>query len=1027
MKLVPGLYEVAITEELERALGRLEDSESFRELLTREAAPHVLARVLHDATLKALRALPTEGKLEKQVELANTLLKVLADASKESGLSEDDWIRRPAELLLAVTRRADKRLGSGEVVRPSLPLRHSDLLVNGPRDLRIGHEVRRELASADRVDLLISFVKWSGIRLLVNELRAFVERRPGSLRVLTTTYMGASESDAIEFLIQQLGANVRISYDTRRTRLHAKAWLFHRDTGFSTALVGSSNLSSAALLDGIEWNVRLSAVDNGPILSKFVTTFDQYWADDEFEPYDRDRFREASRRRDADRDALAQAVQLRPYPHQQAALDALATERANGHHQNLIVAATGSGKTVIAALDYARTCKGADRPTLLFVAHREEILRQSLATYRAALRDGNFGERLVGEDRPISSRHVFASIQSLHERRLAQLAREAYDVVVIDEFHHAEADTYVALLEHLTPRTLLGLTATPERADGKNVLGWFGNRIAYELRLWDAIDKSLVVPFQYFGIHDGTDLSTIDFKSGRYDVASLEKLYTADDVRALAVLRELERQVPRRDELRALGFCVSVRHAEFMAAFFSARGLPSVAVSGETPAAQRSEALQRLRSGDVKVIFSRDLFNEGLDVPSVNTVLFLRPTESATVFLQQLGRGLRHEDGKACLTVLDFVGSARREFRFDERFRALTGAATRRDVERAVREGFPHLPSGCEIRLDRETQRAVLENVRAHLGSNRSELLKDLRGIGECRLPEFLSQTGLEPEDLYRPNESSRILTNLRRELKLRPGDQLDFEPARALARVLHVDDPERLGRWREWLSAARPPTDARDPYVLMLFAVLGYARAPVRVLPECFQALWRERDLVEEIGELFGILTDRLRRPTHALAESVFRIHATYSRDEISAGLLQFGSGEHLVRPQAGVLKADDAKSDILYVTLDKDPKHFTPTTLFNDYPISPKLFHWESQSATRAESPTGRRYQQAQFGAAWRTLLFVRQSKETAIGTTAPYLFLGPVRYVSHEGEKPMRITWELEREMPPVFFAEAKVAAG
>lgn len=1026
MKLVPGLYESAITEELAKALKELESTKSVREALTRDAAPHVLARMLHDASLKALRSLPSENQLEKQVELANKLLKLLGEASEHSGISEGDWIRRPAELLLAVTRDADKRLGTGEVVRPSLPLRHSDLLVNGPRDLRIGNEVRRELASADRVDLLISFVKWSGIRLLVKELREFVERRPGGLRVLTTTYMGASEADAIEFLINELGAAVRISYDTRRTRLHAKAWLFHRDTGFSTGLVGSSNLSSAAMLDGIEWNVRLSAVDNAPILNKFVTTFDQYWADDEFEPYDRTRFLESTLRRDADRDALAQALQLRPYPHQQAALDALATERANKHHKNLIVAATGSGKTVIAALDYARLCKGAERPTLLFVAHRQEILRQSVATFRAAMRDGHFGELLVGDERPISSRHVFASIQSLHERRLAQLAPDAYEVVIVDEFHHAEADTYVALLEHLKPKYLVGLTATPERADGKNILSWFENRIAYELRLWDAIDKSLVVPFQYFGIHDGTDLSTIDFKAGRYDVSALERLYTADDVRAMAVLRELERQVPRRDGLRALGFCVSVRHAEFMAAFFKSKGVPALAVSGETPPAERHEALQRLRSGQVKVIFSRDLFNEGLDVPSVNTVLFLRPTESATIFLQQLGRGLRHEDGKSCLTVLDFVGSARREFRFDERFRALSGAATRRDVERAVQDGFPHLPAGCEIRLDRETQRAVLENVRAHLGSNRNELLKDLRGIGDVRLPEFLDKTGLTPEELYRDNESSRVLTNLRRELKLRPGDQLEFEPARALARVLHVDDPDRLVRWREWLGSPKPPTDSNDPYVLMLFAVLGYVRAPVADLPQLFAELWKERDLVEELFDLFGVLADRVRRPTFALAKSAFRVHATYSRDEISAGLKELRKGK-LMRTQGGVFNAEDAQADILYVTLNKDPKHFTPTTLFNDYPISPRLFHWESQSATRAESPTARRYQKADFGGDWRTLLFVRQSKETAIGTTAPYLFLGPVRYVSHEGEKPMRITWELEREMPPVFFSEAKVAAG
>ncbi len=1025
MKLVPGLYEAAITEELEVALKELHDSDFTREPLSEDAAPHVLARLLHDATVKALRALPAEGRLDAQLGLANKLLALLSEVSTHSGLSSDDWLRRPAELLLAISKRADQRLGSGQLVRPSLPLRHSDLLVNGPRDLRVGNEVRRELASADRVDLLVSFVKWTGVRLLKDELRAFVARRPGGLRVLTTTYMGATEANALEFLIGELKADVRISYDTRRTRLHAKAWLFHRDSGFTTGLVGSSNLSSAAMLDGIEWNVRLSSVDNGAILSKFITTFDQYWDDGEFEPYDRERFLASTQHRDEARDALARAVQLRPYRHQQEALDALATERARGHHRNLIDAATGSGKTVMAALDYARLCAAGHRPSLLFVAHRQELLKQSLATFRAALRDGHFGELLVADERPQLGSHVFASIQSLHERRLETLRPDAYDVVIVDEFHHAEADTYRALLEHLTPRTLLGLTATPERADGKNVLAFFEHRIAFELRLWDAIDQGLVVPFQYFGIHDDTDLSTVDFRAGRYDVSALEKLYTADDVRALAVLKELERQTPDVGALTALGFCVSVRHAEFMAAFFSKRGVPSLAVSGETPARERAEALRRLASGEVKVLFSRDLFNEGLDVPSVNTVLFLRPTESATVFLQQLGRGLRHETNKSCLTVLDFVGTARREFRFDERFRALTGLSTRREVERAIEAGFPHLPAGCEIRLDRQAQKAVLENVRAHLGSRRAELLADLKGLGDVRLPVFLEQTGLTPEELYR-EDASRALTNLKRELRLRPGDQLDLEPVRALGRMLHVDDEVRLSRWLELLSAPKSPSLREEPHLFMLFAVLGFVNSPVSELPRHFERLWREGDLLEELRDLLGLMLDRIRRPTFELPRSPFRVHATYSRDELSAGLMELRKGK-LIRTQGGVFASEAASADVLYVTLDKDPDHFTPTTLYNDYPISPTRFHWESPSATKAESEPGRRYRRAGSDLSWRTLLFVRRSKYTPNGATAPYLFLGPVRYISHEREKPMQIIWELERAMPPAFFAEAKVAAG
>lgn len=1022
MKLVPGLYEQLLSVGLGREIEAANDLAHEREALNEEAAPLVLARHVHDALVAALSNLPEEERLARQVAIANRLVAWLGEEAPAAGIDGDDAVRDPAELLLALRRQEDARLGTGAITRPSLPLRHSDLLVNGPRDLRIGSEVRRELASADAVDVIVSFVKWGGVTMLRPELASFLARCPGKLRVLTTTYMGATDPEAVEELLK-LGADVRVSYDVRQTRLHAKAWLFRRESGFSTALIGSSNLSPAALQVGCEWNVRLSSVDNRTILDKFLVTFEQYWQDTEsYEPYDRARFLETTKRRDPARDALAQAVALVPLKHQEAALDALAMERARGHHRNLVVAATGTGKTVVAALDYARLRKEAGRDlSLLFVAHREEILEQSLARYRAALRDGHFGEKLVGRQRPREGRHVFASIQSLHKERLAEMKPDAYDVVVIDEFHHAAADTYERLLERITPKILLGLTATPERADGKSILGWFDGRIATELRLWDALDKGLVAPFQYYGVHDGTDLSTVDFRSGRYDIATLEQLYTADHVRANIVLRAVHEYIRDPLAMRALGFCVSVAHAEFMAAFFAKKGIPAVAVHSESSDAERRDALQRLRDGSVNVVFAKDLFNEGVDVPAVDTVLFLRPTESATIFLQQLGRGLRRDEDKTCLTVLDFIGNAHKRFRFLDRFKAIS-RGTRASVRRAIEEGFPHLPAGCDIRFDKESQHAVLANVRAAVTNVWSEMAHDLREMGDVRLPRFLTEAGLEPEDLYtRPRRS---FVALRHEAGVRK-EELDTDATRALPRLLYLDDDDRLTRWREWLAAEQPPkANATDPFQLMLFAALGFVRRPVTELASAFAEVWAARDLREELVDLLGILADRQRRPTYAVPGLPFRVHATYSRDEISAGLLQVRK-EKLLRTQGGVFKCDDAQSDILYVELDKDPKHYTPTTLYEDRVISPTLFQWESQSKTRADSETGRRYRAPP--PAWRTLLFVRERAEDERGFTTPYLFLGPVQYVSHEREKPMRIVWSIDRAVPPEFFDAVKIAAG
>lgn len=1028
----PGLYEQLVTFRLRKQLATTDLQPEHDE--PGELAPQLLARYASEVVHKALRNLPEEERAERQRALMNQVLSLLSGLAPAAGIDESDLVSDPLLMLLSLKDPAQQRLGTGEIERPRLPLRQSDLVINGPRDLSVGHQIRSELASADAVDVLVSFVKWTGIRVLKPELERFAAQHPGKLRVLTTTYMGATEAEALDAL-EALGATVKVSYDTRQTRLHAKAWLFHRESNFSTAIIGSSNLSYAALHDGCEWNVRLSRVDNETILKKFETTFSQYWDDPGFEPYERARFAEVLRYRDPERDALARAVQLRPYPHQAAALDKLANERAHGHNRNLIIAATGTGKTVIAALDYVRLRKQAGSDLrLLFIAHREEILQQSLAKYRAALGDAYFGEVMVGGKKPRSADHVFASIQSLHAEQLEKLRADAYDVIVIDEFHHAAAESYRAVLEHFQPRYLLGLTATPERTDGKSILEWFDHRIAAELRLWNAIDQGLVVPFQYFGVHDETNLSRVDFKSGRYDVASLEQIYTADHVRAAAVLRAIHATIRAPHTMRALGFCVSVRHAEFMAAYCNSKGLRARAVDGESSTAERAAALQELRSGAVNVLFVRDLFNEGLDLPGIDTVLFLRPTESATIFLQQLGRGLRTEEGKSCLTVLDFIGDANRQFRFVDRFRALT-RGTRAEVSRAIDEGFPRLPAGCEIRLDPRSQEIVLANVRQAITNSWRQLAEDLRHLGDVDLPAFLAAAEIEPEELYAGKD--RTYAALRRRAGVRTGELEATSLTRAIPRMLHVDDDARLQRWSAWLREARPPTpDGNDPFMLMLYAALGHVRRPIEEMTAALEELWAEPELREEILQLLHVLEGRPRRPTREFAGLPFRVHARYSRDEISAGLLQTRrkkdpqTGElepaKLLRTQGGVFSCEDARADILYVELDKDPKHYTPTTLYDDRAITPSLFHWESQSKTRADSDTGLRYIESATSD-WRILLFVREAAHDDRGFIAPYMFLGRVRYVGHEAEKPMRITWKLEQEMPLDFFSDIKIAAG
>ena len=1027
-----GLYEEPVSRALRRELAEIEagGGDVERRDLSGTDSAHLLARSLHHRLVHALTGLT---KIADQVELTNSVIALLAERASKSGARLEDQIDAPFEELRGLLMEQPKGLAEARLpVRPSVPLSMSELLVNSRHDLSIGPEIKKELASADRVDLLCSFLKWSGFRVLEPAIREFLERRPGKLRVLTTAYMGATERRALD-AFSKLGAQVKVSLDTRRTRLHAKAWLFHRDSGFTTAFVGSSNLSAAAMLDGMEWNVRLSHQDNSAIVRKFQTTIEHYWSDVDFQDYAHDIhaeiFDEAIRNQKQAHQRILTALKVYPRPHQVEILDELAAERDNGHKRNLVVAATGTGKTVVAALDYQRLRKQAGRDLrLLFVAHRREIIDQSMNTFQAVLGDPAFGERLIAGDVPVKGNHVFASVQSLSEERLSGISPDAYDVLIVDEFHHAAAPTYERLLQHFEPQILLGLTATPERTDGKSVLGWFDGRIASELRLWKALDQDLLVPFQYFGVSDGTNLRDVKWTPKGYDSASLRALYTGGHRWADLVIREVERKVADVTKMKAIGFCVDIAHAEFMADRFNAVGIPSVAVSSKTSQAERENSLRKLTQGGIRVIFCVDLFNEGVDIPHIDTVLFLRPTESATVFLQQLGRGLRHAENKDCLTVLDFIGYANKRFRFDARFRAILGG-TRRQIQRQVERGFPLLPSGCSINLDRHAQNAIVENIQASLGLGHRGLAEDLAGLGpDTSLASFLRHADVDLEDIY--DRPGRCWTSIRRQAGFSVGAggprRAKFE--NALSRMLHVDDNMRIQALGNLLSSNQCPVAREDDWVQRdLFVLLGLSNEPLAAMNETWRELWGDEDIRDELTQLLALLGDRLRHLSFPLEGNLpLRVHATYSLDEVLAVLNERDRRGAIRRLREGVFYSENLNSDFLFVTLEKSEGEYSPSTMYNDYPISPTRFHWESQSNTHAETRTGQRYihHSATGG---QVYLFVRQRKKDERGITTPYVFLGPCCYVEHAGERPMQIIWEMERPMPSWLYQEVKVAAG
>ena len=1033
--LKQGLYEQLINRMIGGEIKKAEEKDMYVDVAPVDTgeASKVLAQYLSEIIEKGLdNVRDNGGSLADQIALVNRLVDAVKIETREDSFG-DMSVDRQAEQLLALFDKQDSILAVNEkaqIVRPVTSLAHSSLFTGAVREPQLGSELKKEIASCDRIDMLVSFIKWSGLRQILEDLKVFVQRG-GILRIITTSYMGATDLKAIEELAKLPNTFIKVSYDTKRTRLHAKTYVFYRNTGFTTAYIGSSNLSNAAMTSGLEWNLKITQKDQPETLQKIAATFESYWNLRDFEPYDaaqKERLAQALKaEKHLEGDKAAYTFDILPYSYQQEILDKLEAEReVRGNFRNLVVAATGTGKTVISAFDYKHFCKdNPQRPCrLLFVAHREEILKQSLYTFRGVLKDANFGEMFVGNYKPESIEHLFISIQIFNSQDFTQkTSPEFYDYIIVDEFHHAAAPTYQKLLTYYKPKILLGLTATPERMDGKNILEYFGNRIAAEIRLPEAIDRKLLSPFQYFGVTDVVDLNDLKWSRGGYDKGDLERVYTFSGIvaerRADMIIQAILRYVTAIDEVKGLGFCVSVEHAKFMAKYFNKHGIPSISLDGGSSNEDRNTAKQRLVKGEVRFIFVVDLYNEGVDIPEVNTVLFLRPTESLTVFLQQLGRGLRLAEGKECLTVLDFIGQANKRYNFEDKFASLLSDPSR-GVLREMKEGFVSVPKGCYILLEKKAKQYIYENIRASFGA-RAGLISRIGNFTEdtgkeLTLSNFLEHLHMDVRALYACDSFSRlcvqagVLENFT--------EPLEDTMRKAFSRFATVNSRRLLAFWMEMLQAPREGVTAGEVRMLQMLQFTIWQKP----YEECgFTSLFdgmievrKNPTLCAELLELlrynFGRI-DFIDERVEVGFDCPLDLHCDYTRDQILVAL-------DFLKPSTvreGVKYLLDQKIDIAFVTLNKSDKDYSPSTMYQDYSVGEEFFHWQSQSTTSENSPTGQRYiHHSEKGTLF--LLFVRENKTDRVsGGAGAYTFLGKANYVQHEGSRPMSILWKLERPLP------------
>lgn len=1051
-----GIYEKLITQVVANKINNSTHNYYFgkRKINESQASMYLsmyIQKVIHFA-LNQLK----NNSVEEQIELINGIIKHVQTNFNLSELN-NDLLSISDTVLSAIIDRGNCDQANIEnyihSITPETLLTECHLFTGNNTGINLASELNREIQSSNTINLLVSFIKLSGINLIYDQLKTFCEKG-NKLNIITTTYMQASDAEAIIKLAALPNCTLKISYNSNQTRLHAKSYLFLRNTGYNTCYIGSSNLSKAAITSGLEWNIKATSIQLPHIIDTVKTTFDTYWYDSQFETYqpinDEHKLKMALDPKYCGEDFMLSFKDFIEAKHyQQAILDKLTVERKNhGNYKNLIVAATGTGKTVIAALDFKRYYQKNPNAHLLFVAHREEILKQSLTTFRLVLNDPNFGELWNANNEATEYRHLFASKDLLFNRlkeHKIPLNKEYYDFIIIDEVHHALAKTYQPLFNRFNPQILLGLTATPERSEG-SILPYFNNKTSAEIRLSDALNSHLLAPFHYYGLSDGVDLSKVKWSNGQYDSSELEQVYMSNYNRIQIILKQLKDKVNNPHKACALCFCVSIKHAEFMCNQLQLAGLKARVLSSKNTK-ERGSIVREFKSGQINYLCVVDIFNEGVDIPQVNTVLFLRPTESLTVFLQQLGRGLRLYENKTHVTVLDFVGHANAKFNFNERFRGLIGQ-TPGSVKEEIERDFPHLPFGCAIHLERKVKENILENIKRSIDSFQiKHIQKEISDFHynypnvELTLENFLNKTEIPLYKIYQNNP-----TNYRTWTTILNNQKGQNNTSIWMSRIA-------FGVCNKWLSTdsfsyfkylyhiahdlhfkleVSSMSEIEKRKLTMLYYDLFDKANVYTSLQEFVDALAQDVEAIEELSELMHLFMQRTQ--TLEIKETIqiaklksvpLEIHARYTKSQIQAAM-GFSTIQKKSTVREGVERDRTLKIENMYVDLIKDRKEDS-TTNYKDAALSDTLFQWETQSRISQKSPTGQNY----INKKNTMLLFVREQNKGVDdkSRTEGFIYLGVVHLHHYQGDSPIKIQWKLQHPMPASLwhFAAKNAIAG
>ena len=691
----------------------------------------------------------------------------------------------------------------------------------------------------------------------------------------------------------------------------------------------------------------------------------------------------------------------------------------------------------MAASDYKAFAQKQERARLLFVAHREEILRQSLYTFRQVLCDYNFGEKWYGGEEPANYEYVFASKDTLNNRLDdLRLPSDYYDYIVIDEVHHVTASSYRKILNYFKPKILLGLTATPERMDGEDITQDFDGTISAEIRLDDALNKGLLAPFHYYGITDSVDYADVSWDKGHYVSGELSRIYTYNDTRTSVILNSLQRYLPNIRNVRALCFCVDQKHAQYMAAKFTLCGLNAAFLTSENEP-MRASLYNKLKNKDINYLFVVDMFNEGVDIPEVDTILFLRPTESLTVFIQQFGRGLRKAEGKSHVNILDYVGNSNAEFNYTDRMRVMLGRTSMSVVEEMERD-CPHLPLGCRIVLEPKAKEYIMDNIKGAIQRfTQRKLIDRIQNFQRnhsvpLTLTNFIKIYQMPLDKLYR----NRTWNQLLYEIGLRQeSSSYNEELSRAVFRKWLATDSYSYLSFIEQLAhksfriQVNGLNRVDQKRLLMLYYDLFENAGRFTSLQDMIDALAKDTCFCEELKEVIPLLLKENKayeKPDNsAIPDFPLKLHGIYTKAQIQVAI-GTSSLSRKSSAREGVERNRQLNVEAMYVDIIKNREEGS-TTDYDDKALSSELFQWDTQNRVRPESNDGQAYiQQKQT-----MLLFVREQKSFVEDKTRTmgYVYLGRVtlrdwEYKNLGTRHQMQIRWNMVEPIPGSVMHYARI---